>query len=510
MSQYTKWIVPAVTAVLGLIIGILFFGGSSSQDAETVVATHPLFQGETKSGSISGAPTTGTRHVVKNGQSIQDAVKLAEPGDIIEVHPGTYRETVYIDKDSITLTGVVREGEWPTLEGDGKLNDAILYSGNNITIENFKITHYKGNGVMGQAGNNFVIRNNVIIDAGVYGIFPEFGKNGVIEHNILTGIEDAAIYVGMSDNIDVLHNEVYGNVAGIEIENSRHALVEGNYAYNNTGGILVFITPGLPIKTTYDVIVRNNFVLNNNHENFGAPGSIVSGIPAGTGILVMAADDVVIENNIISGNDNVGILITDLSLVTNVAGDPESEPNPDRMVILDNVMLNNGNNPIGELKALMLTQLSTRGPDILDTGAGSGKCIHNGSRYRSYGLDNYSACPEAQLSTAHLQTMTLAEPAPPFEIAAGTQEEYEHIVGKRAYFGVCTGCHSYTMRMIGPSVEDIQAIYEDNPEALAEYIAAPIKVREGFPEMPPQDYLSEETRLAVAKYVLQATNTDKP
>ena len=166
---------------------------------------------------------------------------------------------------------------------------------------------------MGQAGNNFVIRNNWIIDTGVYGIFPQYGKNGIVEHNILSGIEDAAIYIGMCDNIDVKHNKVFENVAGIEIENSRHALVENNYAYNNTGGILAFITPGLPIKTTYDVIIRNNFVIDNNHENFGAPGSIVSGIPPGTGILVMAADDVIIENNIISGNNNAGIIITDFA-----------------------------------------------------------------------------------------------------------------------------------------------------------------------------------------------------
>ena len=71
-----------------------------------------------------------------------------------------------------------------------------------------------------------MIRNNWILDTGVFGIFPQFGKNGTVERNILTGIEDAAIYIGMCDNIDLRFNEVFGNVAGIEIENSRHALVE--------------------------------------------------------------------------------------------------------------------------------------------------------------------------------------------------------------------------------------------------------------------------------------------
>ena len=164
-------------------------------------------------------------HDVREGDSIQAAVEAAQPGDTILVHPGIYRETVYVDKDDITLRGVVVEGEWPNLEGDKQLNDAILYSGNGFTVEWFKITHYKGNAIMGQAGNNFSIRNNWIVDTGVYGIFPEFGENGLIENNVLSGIEDAAIYVGMCDYIDVRNNRVFENVAGIEIENSRHALV---------------------------------------------------------------------------------------------------------------------------------------------------------------------------------------------------------------------------------------------------------------------------------------------
>jgi hypothetical protein len=68
---------------------------------------------------------------------------------------------------------------------------------------------------MGQAGNNFEIRNNVIVDSGVYGIFPQLGKNGIVEHNVVSGIADAAIYIGMSDNILVAHNEVFDSVAGI-------------------------------------------------------------------------------------------------------------------------------------------------------------------------------------------------------------------------------------------------------------------------------------------------------
>ena len=77
--------------------------------------------------------------------------------------------------------------------------------------------------------------------------------------------------------------------------------------------------------------------------------------------------------------------------------------------------------------------------------------------------------------------------------------------GKAAYLGICTGCHAYTGRLIGPPVQIIQTLYMDNPQGLADFIAAPVKKREDFPAMPKQDYLDAETRLAVAEYMLSLT-----
>lgn len=494
MKKALLWIVvSALVFAIGLYVGKVKFSASGP------AAPPPtFFEG---GGNISVDVSEKTVIEVKNGQSIQDAVGKANPGDLIRVYPGKYHETVYIDKDNISVQGVIVKGEWPTLDGslngEKVLNDAFLYSGSNILIENFKITMYKGNGIMGQAGNNFLIRNNWIVDAGVYGIFPEFGTNGLIEHNVLSGIADAAIYVGMCDNIDVRHNEVYESVAGIEIENSRHCLVENNYTHDNTGGILAFITPGLPIKTCYDVIIRDNFVVNNNHPNFGKPGAIISMLPAGTGIIVMAADDVIIENNIVSGNDNTGIVITDLSFGSQLSKDPDSEPNPDRVVILDNVMFNNGNNPVADVKAAMATQFDDKGPDILAYGGGVGGCIRNKSMYRTWGLDAYATCELS--NTDAVTSYLLAEPVAPRVIEHDEK-------GKLAYYGVCSGCHAYDVRMIGPPTQVIQALYKDNPQGIADYINAPVHKRKDYPEMPPQNYLSEETRLAVAEFMLTLKN----
>jgi parallel beta-helix repeat protein len=446
--------------------------------------------------SPQGTSLSNNTLVVNDAESIMSAVKKAQPGDTIQIMPGDYHETVYIDKDDIRIIGVIKEGQRARLDGKKILNDAILYSGNNFVVENLEIANYKGNAIMGQAGNNFEIRNNIIADSGVYGIFPQLGKNGIVEHNIVSGIEDAAIYIGMSDNIHVAHNVVYDSVAGIEIENSRHAIVENNFAYNNTGGILAFVTPGLPIKTTYDVIIRNNFIQANNHKNFGAPGSMVGGIPSGTGILIMAADDVVIEDNLIVDNKTAAILITDHANAPGVTIDPLSDPNPDGVKILNNVMRNNGYDTLPEAKALLLTEFKQGKPDIIRVGESKGSCIINRHRYTSIGLKDWKDCDFT--NTDNIETYLLDEPVPARTI---TGEER----GEVAYLGICAGCHSYTGRLIGPPVQIIQALYMDNPQGIADFINSPTKNREDYPEMPPQNYLDPETRLAAAKYMLSIT-----
>ena len=486
--------------VLALTLGGYYLGTQTANPSLSITENDSGkgYQGgveQSASGpSDNSSVFTGKTITVEPGQLIQDAVKAAEPGDTIRVMPGEYHETVYVDKDSIRLIGVINKGERATLDGKGVLNDAILYSGNNFVVENFRITGFKGNGIMGQAGNNFEIRNNHIYDTGVYGIFPQLGINGVVEYNVVSGIEDAAIYIGMSDNVDVKHNDVFDSVAGIEIENSRHAIVENNYVHNNTGGVLAFITPGLPIKTTYDVIIRNNFISGNNHPNFGAPGSTVSGIPAGTGILIMAADQVIVEDNIISDNKTAGILITDHANASNVTDDPESEPNPDQVALLDNVMINNGYDTITEIKAVMALELTQVNPDIVAVGGGTGSCILNRHRYNVIGLGDYTNCDFT--NTDDIITYQLAEPAAPREIKPSER-------GMIAYLGVCSGCHSYTGRLIGPPVQTIQALYMDDPEGLAAYIKNPTKKRPDFPEMPPQGNLGDETLQAVAEYMLE-------
>ena len=187
---------------------------------------------------------------VKAGESIQSAVRRARAGDTIEVGPGVYHEMITVDIDNITLRGQAGTGgpARPVLDGREKLSDAVIVTGNNFHIEGFDVRDYTANGIVVQNAHAPVFRDLVIDKTGLYGVYPVSCTSVWVERVTATRIADAAIYVGQSRDIVVKDCTAHGNVTGIEIENSVNAVVENNYVYNNTGGILVFVLPNNPSK----------------------------------------------------------------------------------------------------------------------------------------------------------------------------------------------------------------------------------------------------------------------
>jgi parallel beta-helix repeat protein len=142
---------------------------------------------------------------------------------------------------------------------------------------------------------------------GAYGIYPVRSRNVLVENSIASNASDAGLYVGQCINVIVRSNEVRGNVAGLEIENTQFADVYENLAENNTAGIVVFDLPGNPVVGR-DVRMRSNIIRNNNTRNF-APGGVVAVIPAGTGTFALASRRVEITDNTYENNDTTDIAI---------------------------------------------------------------------------------------------------------------------------------------------------------------------------------------------------------
>jgi len=434
--------------------------------------------------------------VVNPGEQIQDAVKRANSGDTIRVLPGLYEETVYIDKDNVNLIGVIIDGKRALLDGSkGDLHDGIIASGHGVNIEGFHVRNYRSNGITTQGANNYRIHNNIVENIYLYGIFPQFGKNGLVSQNIVSNTSDAGIYVGMSENVDIIANETFDNALGIEAENSHKILIEANYVHDNAIGIPVVIFPGLQTKSAADVIVRNNTVINNNSTMFERSVG-----RTGRGITVTAVDRVTIDGNIIKGNQTCGVCISNMSGMSGLFPvDAAVDPEPDETMITRNIFVNNGYEAVGlEVAGAGIDH----GADIVNFARGRGHCYADKQGATQLGLKRWATCEPALASDA-VRSYQLADPIESRSLSA-TQK------AQLTYHAVCSGCHAYDHTMIGPPMMVIKLIYLDNPEGLAKWIANPTKKRpiEQFPAMPPQNYLSEELRLDLARYILNEVGED--
>ncbi|HET9156722.1 MAG TPA: parallel beta-helix domain-containing protein [Myxococcaceae bacterium] len=180
-----------------------------------------------------------------------------------------------------------------------------------VTFQDLAIQDTAGNGIKVTGGNK-VHFNHVKVSwptrsvHGGYGIYPVQSKNVLAENCVVSGASDTGIYVGQSDGIVVMNNELFENVAGIEIENSFNADVHDNNSHDNTVGFLVFDLPNLQQVGGHNIRVFNNQLTNNNHLNFGDASGTVAKVPGGTGGAVMANHDVEIFGNTFTGNTAAG------------------------------------------------------------------------------------------------------------------------------------------------------------------------------------------------------------
>jgi parallel beta-helix repeat protein len=240
-----------------------------------------------------------------------------------------------------------------------------------VLLRDFAVENARGDAIKARDCNGITIRGVRVEwtrgphpENGAYGLYPVNCDNVLIERSVARGASDAGIYVGQSRNIIVRENLAELNVAGIEIENSYNADVFENVATRNTGGILVFDLPGLPQQGGHSIRVFGNRIVDNNTPNFAPAGNIVAGVPAGTGVLIMANRNVHVFENEISDNGTVNVLI---SAYRQSFQDANYNPLARDIVIRDNGFGNTGFAPAGDLAAL--TQLGMPIPDVIWDGA---------------------------------------------------------------------------------------------------------------------------------------------
>lgn len=307
-------------------------------------------------------------------ESFQTQLIEAEPGAVIEVPAGIHRfnRSLSLNVPGVTIRGAGMNQSILSFADQAQGAEGLLVNADDFTIEDLAIEDAVGDALKINNSRNVIIRNvrtewtnGPDPENGAYGIYPVQSQNILIEGAVAIGAADAGIYVGQSSQIVVRDSRAEYNVAGIEIENSTFADVYDNVATNNTGGILVFDLPNLEVQGGQSTRVFNNRIYANNTENFAPEGAIVGNVPPGTGLLILANDNIEVFENQFADNDSVNIMIYSFVLGGRSVSDPEYDPYPEQIYLHDNEFDGGGTRPGHALLAEWHAQTGAQSPDVV-------------------------------------------------------------------------------------------------------------------------------------------------
>ncbi len=307
-------------------------------------------------------------------ESLQQQLIQAQPGDIIEIPAGTHELTrsLSLNVSGVTIRGAGIDSSVLSFANQIQGAEGLLVNADDFTIEDLAIEDTVGDALKINESNNVIVRNvrtewtgGALTSNGAYGIYPVQSSNILIEGAVAIGASDAGIYVGQSNQIIVRNSRAESNVAGIEIENSTFADVYDNVATNNTGGILVFDLPDLPVQGGRNTRVFNNEIINNNTGNFAPEGNIVGTVPAGTGMMVLANDSIEVFGNTFTDNNTANVLILSYHITGRPIDDENYDPFPEEINIHNNEFVGGGTVPDSEPLIALQAATGQRIPDIV-------------------------------------------------------------------------------------------------------------------------------------------------
>jgi nitrous oxidase accessory protein len=244
---------------------------------------------------------------VKPGQSLQQAIVAAKPGDVLEIERGFYTGNFLVDKP-LTLRGIGR----PTLSG-GQHGDTVRVTATDVLLDGLIVRdsgdslNDQNAGIYIYPGAHRAVVRHCDLTYNLFGLWIEKANDVVIESNLITGKREYnssqrgngvqlynttgariidnnigfvrdALYVDVSHHAIFKGNKLHHSRYGTHYMNSYYNLWEDNDSYYNRGG--------LALMEVRNQVVRNNRAWGNTDH----------------GIMLRTMQDSVIENNVVAGN----------------------------------------------------------------------------------------------------------------------------------------------------------------------------------------------------------------
>jgi nitrous oxidase accessory protein len=170
--------------------------------------------------------------------TLQQALSLAQNGDVIRVAKSTYYIEDLIISKSISLIGI----DYPILDGQNKSN-LLIVRAPHVTIKGFVIRNSGIANIKDKAGirvekaDSVSIINNRVENT-CFGIYLAKVKVGTISGNTIHGINSViqsgnGIHLWYSSHIKILNNTISGQRDGIYFEFATYCEVSNNRSENN-------------------------------------------------------------------------------------------------------------------------------------------------------------------------------------------------------------------------------------------------------------------------------------
>jgi len=250
-----------------------------------------------------------TRLVPQDYPTIQSAVDAADPGDLILIDRGTYREEVQVTTPGLTLRGVDRnevviDGEFQRPNGVSVLfADGVAVE--NLTAINNTSNGFFWSGVRGYRGSYLTAVNNE-----VYGIYAFDSSDGLFEHSFASGSPDAGFYIGQCDPCQATITDSISEWNGLGYSGtnaSSELYIVDSVFRHNVAGIAPNTLDGELLPPFHDVSIVGNLVHDNG--NVDAPALAFEWAAQGNGILLAGGGDSYVARNRVLNHPQSGIAI---------------------------------------------------------------------------------------------------------------------------------------------------------------------------------------------------------
>ncbi len=271
----------------------------------------------TASDAATGDPSTespsewsgNTLQVPQDFPTIQAAVDASEPGDLVLVDRGIYREAVDVKTPGITIRGVDRneviiDGEFERTNGI----QALFTDG--VVVENLTTQNHRVNGVFWTGVRGFRASYVTAINNGDYGIYAFDSSDGLFEHSYASGSPDASYYIGQCNPCESVITDSIGEYSGLGYSGSNASteIYIINSVFSNNGtGLAPNSLDGELLPPTENVVVAGNLIHDNGYGPFPHKGAQWSG--QGQGIALAGTLDSQILKNRIFNHPGNGVMV---------------------------------------------------------------------------------------------------------------------------------------------------------------------------------------------------------